>query len=239
MSSVLSFLLLMVLFVMAAGLTRQYIFINQRMSWTGAQSYCRKNYKDLATITTEEENQSFTNISGKLVAGWIGLTKITLFPPQWQWSDGEPPTLFNWIDKNDVFPYYDCVKLNQSGWSTDFCDLRYPFTCYRSLILINESKTWNDALRYCRMFYTDLAFAGSVTNPSLIEMEAAQSQTLSVWMGLRFLDGEWFWVTKEQPDIPDSLPLCPIQNDRCGTRNIETRVWENRDCDEKLNFLCY
>lgn len=105
------------------------------------------------------------------------------------------------------------------------------------MILVNEKKTWEDALQYCRMHYTDLAFAASAADPPLVEEEAVAMP--SVWVGLRFLDGQWFWLSKEQPEIPDSLPLCPLPNYRSGAHNMETYSWENRDCSEELSFLCY
>lgn len=236
MSSSLSFFLFLALFEMATGLTREYIYIKTDMSWPEAQSYCRKKYKDLATITTEEEKR---RLVGSFVQGWIGLQRNESDSGMWQWSDGEP-YFFNWnLGLINYVPSKNCIKLNSSGWSNDFCFIRYPFTCYRSVILVNENRTWEDALRYCRRHYTGLAFAGNVTNTNLVKMEAAEAQSVSVWMGLRFLDGKWFWLNTEKPRIPDLLPSCPTQDYRCGAHNTETRVWENRDCNEKLNFLCY
>lgn len=158
----------------------------------------------------------------------------------WQWSDGEPAHFFKW-NLNTIydFSFRDCVKLDSYGWSSDFCFFLYPFICYRSLILVNKNLTWEDALQYCRTHYSGLAVPSSVSNPGMIEQEAAETQTVSVWLGLRFLDGNWFWVGKDQLKSPDSLPSCPRQNYGCGARNTETHVWENRDCKEKLNFVCY
>lgn len=239
-SSLYFLLILLVLFGIGAGLTRQYFAIDNYMSWNAAQAYCRSNYRDLATITSEVENQRLLTKVGNLVAVWIGLKRNTYDSNPWQWSDGEPLSFFNRnLDPTSFLLNEDCVRLDGSGWSSDNCQLSYPFICYKTLILVNENKTWDDALSYCRMHYTDLAIPGSVTNPGLIEEEAAQSHTLSVWMGLQFLDGKWFWLNKAQKTIPDSLPPCPIQNYQCGSRNIETHIWENRDCNEKLNFLCY
>ncbi|XP_053090606.1 snaclec agglucetin subunit beta-1-like [Pangasianodon hypophthalmus] len=210
------------------------------MSWSDAQSYCRKNFKDLATITTDEENQRIINNAGVNFQGWIGLKRSASGSGMWQWSDGEPSYFFQWKQVTSYnFPDADCVKFEASGWSSNYCSLNYPFICYRNLILVKKTKTWEDALQYCRMNYTDLAYASSPKQPYLVEKETAQTQTVSVWMGLRFLDGKWFWVSMELLEIPDSLPSCPIQNYRCGARNTKTHVWENRDCNEELNFLCY
>ncbi|KAK3568831.1 hypothetical protein QTP86_017723 [Hemibagrus guttatus] len=108
----------------------------------------------------------------------------------------------------------------------------------RIVILVKENKTWEDALQHCRIHYTDLAQAFSLRYPTILEMEAVDTQTVNVWTGLRFLDGKWFWVNMEPVDTPESLPSCPAKNYSCGARNIKTGVLENRDCNEKFNFLC-
>ncbi|KAG7330729.1 hypothetical protein KOW79_004698 [Hemibagrus wyckioides] len=108
----------------------------------------------------------------------------------------------------------------------------------RNWVLVKEKKTWEEAQEYCRMNYNVLASQTSAMQ-ELAKIEAGQSETVSVWLGLRFLDGKWFWLNKESPNSSVSLPPCPAQNYHCGARNIYTQAWENRHCNEKLNFICY
>uniref|UniRef100_A0A672PGP5 C-type lectin domain-containing protein n=1 Tax=Sinocyclocheilus grahami TaxID=75366 RepID=A0A672PGP5_SINGR len=65
------------------------------------------------------------------------------------------------------------------------------------------------------------------------------TSTDRVWTGLRFLNGAWNWLNMANvPAFIFSLPSCPPEPNRCGARNIKTEQWENRDCEEKLNFIC-
>ncbi|XP_058249171.1 macrophage mannose receptor 1-like [Hemibagrus wyckioides] len=237
-SSSISFFFFLVLCERAACATKQYVYVNQYMSWQDAQNYCRQNHKDLATVSTVDENSRSLKLAGTSSSPcWIGLKRSASDPNTWQWSDGERLSLFNWniVDALGT----DCVQLDIIyGWSRADCTIKYPFICYRNIILVKENKTWEDALQHCRIHYTDLALAYTLKNPVLLENEAVGTQTVNVWTGLRFLDGKWFWVNMQPVDSPDALPSCPAKNYRCGARNIKTHVWENRDCNEKFNFLC-
>ncbi|XP_051993064.1 snaclec rhodocetin subunit delta-like [Xyrauchen texanus] len=100
-------------------------------------------------------------------------------------------------------------------------------------------KTWEEALEYCRAHHINLAsMASHGIELQLTKNEKAESQTDSVWTGLRFLAGEWLWVNRKPLGNQVALPECPTEPFRCGARNSKTDTWENRNCDEKLNFLC-
>uniref|UniRef100_A0A673MUX6 C-type lectin domain-containing protein n=1 Tax=Sinocyclocheilus rhinocerous TaxID=307959 RepID=A0A673MUX6_9TELE len=111
-------------------------------------------------------------------------------------------------------------------------------TCADNFILVQENKTWEEALVYCRSYYTDLASFHFGWPVNQIKSQTNNAQTDSVWTGLRFLNGNWNWlnVINDQNSLP--LPSCPPEPHRCGARNTKTERWENRDCEEKLNFLC-
>lgn len=221
---------------MAAGQTKEYIYISKLKNWYEAQTYCRENYKDLATITSNEEQQRLIN--SPLVdwsVGWIGLNKPT---STWKWSDREPTNYVHWrATQPDNIMSHECVKTFQTGWDNDFCLYTLPFFCYRNWILVKEKKTWDEAQAYCKRNYNVLASPNSAIQ-ELVEIVAAQSETVSVWFGLRFLDGKWFWLNKDPLNNLVSLPPCPAPNYRCGALNTDTNSWENRHCNEKLNFIC-
>ncbi|XP_046700553.1 secretory phospholipase A2 receptor-like [Silurus meridionalis] len=240
MSSSVSLFLLLVLSEMTAGLLRQYIYNSQYMNWSDAQKYCRRTYKDLASITSEDEFQRAVQ-SGP---SWIGLKRNESIPETWQWSGGEPANFFKWeqarYKRDDLYQASsDCVKMDTYGWTSDDCSDPAPSVCYRIVIFININMTWKDAHNYCRMHYTDLFYPFSVANPSAIESEGAKSSTDSIWTGLRFLNRKWFFLNVEKLEPPKSLSSCPTQNYYCGARNIKTHVWENRRCNDKLSFICY
>ncbi|GAA6082512.1 secretory phospholipase A2 receptor-like [Tachysurus ichikawai] len=105
------------------------------------------------------------------------------------------------------------------------------------LILVKEQKTWEEALQYCRMNYTALAY--NIFDTQLLLPETAAAETISVWIGLRLVDGEWMWVNGVQVKSLVSLPLCAVPYRRCVAYDINMHTYENRDCSEKLNFLCF
>ncbi|GAA6093471.1 macrophage mannose receptor 1-like [Tachysurus ichikawai] len=227
---------LLVLYGTAVSLIREYVYFPQLMSWNAAQSYCRQQYGDLATITTEEENQRAVSIWQYYVS-WIGLTRTGT----WQWSDGEELNFTKWYTGQPDYkpPGKSCAALNSQGWRNYDCDNNFAFICSRSFTLVKEKKTWEEALHHCRTYYSNLAFVDSQTLLDLLKTETEQAQTATVWTGLCFLDGNWSWVNGAPLGRLASLPPCPIKPYRCGAYNFSTYIWENRDCNEELNFLCY
>lgn len=123
--------------------------------------------------------------------------------------------------------------------STNFSMLTNSTSVQYTPILVKENKTWEEALQYCRAYHTQLACPTSDTQLLLDENETAPSQTVSVWMGLHFLDGKWIWVNGQLVGSLVSLPSCPVHRYRCGARNTSSHLWENADCLNKLNFICY
>ncbi|XP_053093187.1 E-selectin-like [Pangasianodon hypophthalmus] len=235
------FSVLVLLFGVAAGMTREYISVTMTKNWTDAQKHCRENYRDLATITNNEENQRLNAIKGGSDSVWIGMYRDEINVDFWLWSDGTSSSFFQWNTNqpNNNGGNQNCVEIEPGGWNDQRCYEDRRFVCYQFLVLVKENKTWEEALEYCRMNYTGLASPASVTQLQLAEMESSQTQTDRVWAGLRFQNGKWLWVSKEPLGTLVSLPSCPAPRYRCGARNTKTHLWENRDCNEKLNFLCY
>lgn len=232
---------LTLLFGVASGLTREYIFVTTSSNWTEAQEYCRENYQDLATITTNEENQGTGALLGSTSSAWIGMYRSRPGVNIWLWSDGTSSPYIQWANTqpNNANRNQDCVEIKPEGWNDLACGLKRNFVCYRYLILVKEKKTWEEASAYCRMNYIALASLASETQVQLGKMESSQSQTDGVWTGLRFLNRKWLWISQEPLGTWVSVPLCPASRYRCGALNSRTHLWENRDCNEKLNFLCY
>ncbi|XP_038570158.1 dromaiocalcin-1-like [Micropterus salmoides] len=103
--------------------------------------------------------------------------------------------------------------------------------------------TWEGALEYCRKNHTDLSSLVSETEHLLAQKEIQKdSVTERVWIGLRYLEDRWLWVNGD-PMLHqawtqgDQDHQCPIWT-RCGALT-RGGVWENRDCQEELYFICY
>lgn len=234
-----SVFLLPLLCKMAVALTREYLYFSIALNWTDAQTFCTQNYGGLATITTDEENQKLKMGTDSFFLGWIGLYRSPETSDTWLWSNRQPSLFFGWCTSqpNNYKGEQNCVSMTSCGWNDLNCGDRQPFYCNRGLeILAKEKMTWEGALDYCRTLYTGLA---SMSQLHLAKNDTEQIQADSVWTGLHFINGNWFWGSGERLGIPQSLPSCPIQSYRCGAYNLKTNVWENRNCNEELHFFCY
>ncbi|GAA6086819.1 macrophage mannose receptor 1-like [Tachysurus ichikawai] len=224
----------------AVGMTREYVFINAGYTWYSAVSYCRSNYRDLATITSTEENERVLQSVG-YYDSWIGLSM--LYSGTWTWSDGDSAFFWNWIYGYPYISKYNnefCASICYSGtWSNQWCQYGKPFVCYRFLILVKENKTWEEAQEFCRTNYTGLASVTSEMSLRQLNLETVGTETESVWTGLRFMNGQWFWVSWEQLGSLVSMPSCPALSYRCGALNTTTNTLQNLNCNERLNFVCY
>uniref|UniRef100_A0A3B4T7C2 Macrophage mannose receptor 1-like n=1 Tax=Seriola dumerili TaxID=41447 RepID=A0A3B4T7C2_SERDU len=172
----------------------KFCLITEEKNWRQAQSYCREHHTDLASGDQLEDDKLKEEIqdSDEL---WIGLFRDT-----WTWSDGSNFSFRHW----DQGPFGDgrgqknCTFLKTSGeWGSDRCHERKPFFCYEEkLILIQESKTWDEALDHCREHHRDLVSITNVHQQRWVQQRAKNASSPFVWLGLRYtcaLD-LWFWV---------------------------------------------
>ncbi|XP_048826086.1 macrophage mannose receptor 1-like [Brienomyrus brachyistius] len=174
--------------------TGNFTWINQHMNWSDAQSYCRYNYTDLATVRNKEVN----NLMHKMVTSktwvWIGL-----FQDTWGWSDLSNSSFRNWkIGQNDyVNNACALAQVTWPGtWDVTPCDENHPFICYDdNLILVNSNMTWIDALNYCITYHSDLVSVHNEEIQYWVNRRAEKASTDHVWLGLRFSCylNFWFW----------------------------------------------
>uniref|UniRef100_A0A673HAP9 C-type lectin domain-containing protein n=1 Tax=Sinocyclocheilus rhinocerous TaxID=307959 RepID=A0A673HAP9_9TELE len=128
-------LILTGLFWSSSALSRPYHYINVRMSWPEAQSYCRSKYTDLATVDSMGDVNRLVNIVDAGYSGsvWIGLKRGT--QKRWGWSNGENTTSEHWAAGQPSMRSGsgDCVgmsKTNSGRWAQYSCDLQSPFICH-------------------------------------------------------------------------------------------------------------
>ncbi|XP_060798024.1 macrophage mannose receptor 1-like [Neoarius graeffei] len=215
------------------------------MSGTDAQKYCRTKYVDLSTINSPEEYDSFiSDMGAHLSTGcWIGLRKEENESSFTMWSDGSMLRFDKWDtnepDKKDI---EHCVHTSNGKWYNSACSSIRNVICYKwiyQVIIVQEMKSWYEALKHCRTFYTDLISLTPETALVLAKNKSMIIQTSRFWTGLHFLDGSWFWVNAEPLGSWTTLPSCPIKPFRCGARQTGADVWEISHCEMKLNFICY
>ncbi|XP_053355727.1 snaclec rhodocytin subunit alpha-like [Clarias gariepinus] len=190
----------------------------------------------------QENNQILQSGSGS-ADSWIGLNRSFGI---WGWSDGEHISILNWKSGfpiyGDATYGYNCCSISfqyQGFWVNHYCRDQRNFYCYQYLILVQEKKTFDEAQEYCRTNYTGLASVTSWMSLQQLNLETSKTQTENVWIGLRFLNGKWLWMSQEAQGSLVSMPSCPPLSSRCGSLHTTTNTLENRNCNDRLNFVCY
>lgn len=235
----------------------EYKLIKEKKIWKDAQSHCKMLSMNLAMVPDQAENTRLFNyikvtggFSGDNLYFWIGLYN---FPWYWiealpryidipKWNSMQPDNL-NF--RNETIHSQSCVALKDDEWYDEGCIDPHPFFCsvmVRSMILVSEPKTWEEALDHCRDRYVDLVSLVSEGEQVVALRKIQGDQNGYVWIGLRFLAGSWFWVNEDslkyQSWLDDESQQCPLQY-RCGALGVASEKWEPRSCEEKLNFLCF
>ncbi|KAJ8357937.1 hypothetical protein AAFF_G00054300 [Aldrovandia affinis] len=135
-------------------LSHQYHFVNIQKSWTEAQSYCRENHTDLATIDDPEEMMALKEAvdSGFDGEAWIGLYDDR---DNWQWSlvdNGSysvgATEFSNWRhgQPNNHDSREHCVRMSHAGtWSDVLCEADCVSICYDGLYMLLHKQRDCDA----------------------------------------------------------------------------------------------
>ncbi|XP_039624808.1 macrophage mannose receptor 1-like isoform X2 [Polypterus senegalus] len=234
------------------NINETYFWINEKMSWSRAQNYCRVNYTDLVSIRNESENQEIMK-KAKISPFWIGL-----FNNPWKWSDGGNSTFQNWTSGNPDNNNHaeKCVvnnfQLNVStcnendsscwknnyegkGWNDANCTLTKTFFCTdktnvcTSYYFVSKPMSWDDAQKYCRANNTDLVTVENETvNSELLKISENRS-----WIGLRHETNHWYWSNGDPVAYTNwthKFSCAVFQTD--GS-------WNDSDCNQQKPFMCY
>lgn len=106
-----------------------FTYQKEQMNWSDAQTFCRENFADLATVKNDAENQMIA----KLITNeaWIGLFR----EPNLFWSDGSDFLFSNWDSvQNQIGSMTVICGVTSSGklgkWKFLSCEKQLPFVCY-------------------------------------------------------------------------------------------------------------
>ncbi|XP_014878439.1 uncharacterized protein LOC106940263 isoform X2 [Poecilia latipinna] len=241
----------------ASAQSHQYYFVNALLTWTEAQSVCRRDYTDLATIESTADVDDFLSTSSNYTGkAWIGLYDDTL--NSWTWSLNDSSfygpgeySFRNWDNgqPDDYYGQQHCVRFSGSSvnslgqWDDAGCMETMEFVCYNgtvggspSYVLSSISLTWTEAQKFCRENYVDLASVRNQTENDIIRTLIGSS---TVWIGL-YREKLWsdssdslfrYWADGE-PNNPSG--------DQCvaGSFNDSGR-WSDESCSLSLPFVCY
>ncbi|XP_029004315.1 secretory phospholipase A2 receptor-like [Betta splendens] len=237
--------MIVVMLVILKGLcsfSAKHVLVNQLMNWQQAQQYCRTYFTDLSPLSNKLEDQVFRGSVSPNSWGWIGLYMDSRSPTGWMWSGGDNATYINW-GYQMYYNYYPYVFWMANQWYPGLRNDLHSFFCL-NMTVVEERKTWEEALQYCRGNNTNLVRLISGTQ-RLLAASQIQKQNISgpVWIGLRYLSDRWLWVNSDDPVYRD-WPQPEGQNYQCSAERrcgaLTTQgLWKNVDCQETLNFICF
>ncbi|KAK1885635.1 Versican core protein [Dissostichus eleginoides] len=224
----------------------KHVYPTIRATWPEAQQYCRDHHTDLTPITTPWEEESLKNASIGKLSGYffVGLYKNGR---TWMWSGGGKATYLPWAGGqlyNFVLETVAvvCLPSCTNGWHNAYPIQSSHFLCF-NLIVSEYKATWEQSMLHCKQNHTALTSLTSETEHLLTLREIKHDNiTERVWIGLRYLGDHWLWVNGDPLQYEawpqgDQDHQCPIYK-RCGALT-KGGLWENWDCKEKLNFICY
>ncbi|KAL7880783.1 hypothetical protein SRHO_G00030370 [Serrasalmus rhombeus] len=229
--------------------------MNESKNWIDAQNYCREKFTDLVTIESKQEMEAVKAVLKRTRGNfWIGLKqKDENDKINWIWSDGSKSSYRYWNKGEPNFGVGQmCVELRQDSeykWNDAGCQLSNPFICYTmtSLILIDQTKTWWEALSYCKEKHVNLVSVHTERIQHWVETAVTKNaSTANVWMGLRHTRvlSIWFWVSGESMCYENWAPGNGTEVEDCsggersGAVQSGSKQWVSLPEDQRLNFIC-
>ncbi|XP_008433325.1 C-type mannose receptor 2-like [Poecilia reticulata] len=242
-----------VIFSTSLHLQPVYHFVNQSLSWTEAQTYCRQTHTDLATVLSSDEQNMFISTlssAGHSSDVWIGLFSEI----DWRWSDGltgSGADYRHWRTSSNEpsFDYPDelCVSFHYNGgWVTEPCSTQRYFLCYQGsqanpeFVFGNPPLSWSNAQTYCRKNFIDLATFKNDADYQKIQVSMF-GQFLH-WIGL-FRDPNLQWSDGSGVNFTswDSVSnMIGSMTVICGvTSSGKSGRWKFLPCETRLPFVCF
>ncbi|KTF81819.1 hypothetical protein cypCar_00034366 [Cyprinus carpio] len=225
----------------------RYYIINEFKNWTEAQNYCRKYYYDLATFDNKEEHDQVVQTlrSGGFTGSvWIGLYDDRY---SWRWSNSKKNmTYTNWAgnEPNNYQSKEACAIFTKRGdWADVPCENPFFFLCYNATmnttVLIQEKKSWSDALNYCRLYHTDSATIENQDENTALKLLLNDQNVDAAYMGL-YRD-RWKWSDQSSSVFrawKSSEPNNFNGTEFCAQLPVLTAQWNDISCSVKLRYVC-
>ncbi|XP_019946799.2 macrophage mannose receptor 1-like [Paralichthys olivaceus] len=214
------------------------------VSWHHASQLCQAFMSSLATITKANKDDLDNS-------GWIGLYRQA--GHNWSWVGNSSSNYRNWAPGEPLTTDCGSYDPKTEKWYSKVCSQELEPVCYDdNLVVVNKNKTWEQARRHCTAMRTPCADSSDscVYSYKMLSLHNLQdydyvreriyrASTDEVWIGLRYLAGEWRWMNGNKLDDQGMLPECPSLWKNCGTLSKhDTNNWISRDCSERRNFIC-
>lgn len=112
-------------------LVPEFVFVNLPMNWSSAQTYCRNNFIDLATIKSDTDNQKVQSQVPSMYCAWIGLFR----DPNFHWSDGSSVVFTSWDSVMNPLGSMTVIcgvtsSARSGNWKFLPCETKLPSVCY-------------------------------------------------------------------------------------------------------------
>ncbi|CAL8325606.1 unnamed protein product [Arctogadus glacialis] len=210
-----------------------------KKQWGAANDYCKSHYGGNSTLAIAR-NASDLSYFSEICGGsdrscWVGLRHRS--DHVWRWANGRSNSLPFTILYNWPLADVACGGIHQGKLIERLCRREYWFLCEHNLVL-EEEKTWEEALDHCRALEPDASDLPSFHDEeelSHVQEEMSRALTEEVWVGLRWLAGRWLWMDRTAGGNI-SLPECPANGNHCGT--LSGGGQQARSCVEKRRFFC-
>ncbi|TRY88564.1 hypothetical protein DNTS_034543 [Danionella cerebrum] len=254
--------------------SQKYIKGYNYLSWAEARRFCRDHYTDLVNVRNQTENQKILELTGgNIFIGlyrnrtWSNSQTSTYenwrpaIPDSYQQPDN--PNYYYYYGYNYGYyfnEYYSerctAVSFSHLGrWTDERCSSNLPFICYnrkcsqsscsRQYYFVNVLKSWDEAQKYCRENYTDLATIDNKEEMNRAFKTARGTFYGKAWIGLyddltswkwsldnaTILGGFQSWYVREQRNSGGSS-LCVYMASYSG-------IWSEFPCQYALHFVCY
>lgn len=150
--------------------TGKYIYVNKKVTWFNAVSYCKRHYTNLASVRNLKENQEIQKVVPNDRRAWIGLSRSTWI---W-WSDRSKFSYTNWAHGHPLTGAGKCAasvfnQTYQGEWMENLCHEKLPFVC-------NSSESFSSPTNLASM--TCLCVCTSLSSDLFFSQEAnVQYQT--------------------------------------------------------------
>ncbi|XP_030003458.1 macrophage mannose receptor 1-like [Sphaeramia orbicularis] len=224
---------------------QQYHFINQSLTWSEAQSYCRLKYTDLATVRNMVDNKNLlVFLDGLDTQSWIGLRRGPW--RSWKWSDGSGDLGFsNWQQGEPNYGAEDefCVMIYSSGtWNDDSCEALKDYICseygddgQETYVYYTTKRNYFASQADCRSRDGELASVKDGLDSSKIT-SVAESWQSTAWIGLQ--TDQWEWSDGSTTSFRYWLSFPPASGG-CVTVSMPNQgFWVSSDCNNKATFVC-
>ncbi|KAI3375671.1 hypothetical protein L3Q82_003974 [Scortum barcoo] len=119
--------------------------------------------------------------------------------------------------------------------------------CLQQYYFIDEPKTWQEAVSYCREKYGDLASINNQADVARLIEAVGSGYEGEVWIGLYDIPSSWGWVLSD-PDMYEEGEWNfrkwnkgePNDVRRRGILCVVTRgYWFDTSCSTPYAFVCY